>query len=146
MVVKRYISLHAITHHYHYHYKNRTPGGPRYPYTHLRPTGVCIVPKMEAPIQAPAPHPSRPRTRDSNDPQVVQARLYALQYQRRMRQEKPEEFLANKREYNLRHKEERNAKDRARYVLNKEDKNAKDRARYARKKAEQAAQALVPAI
>ena len=86
---------------------------------------------MEAPIQAPAPHPSRPRTRDDNDPQVVKHRLANIRYLQRMRAENPDAFLLAKRQYNERHKEERNAKERA---------------RYARKKAEQAALELVPAI
>ena len=93
--------------------------------------GGYTVSKMEAPIQAPAPHPSRPRTRDSNDPKVVKHHLASLNYQQRMRAENPTVFLQEKREYNARHKEERNAKERA---------------RYARKRAELQAREPVPAI
>ena len=50
-----------------------------------------------------APHPSRPRTRDDNDPFVIKDRAYCLAYMRRMRLEKPEDFLRKKAEYNKRH-------------------------------------------
>ena len=79
---------------------------------------------MEA--QNPAP-PSR-RTRDDNDPKVIQHRLYVNQYKLRMRAENPVAFLQAKRDYNARHKEER-------AVYN--------RMYHARKRAEKAAQELV---
>ena len=82
-------------------------------------------------MEAPTPvHPSRPRTRDDNDPKVVQHRIYVLQYKLRMRAENPVAFLQAKRDYNARHKEERAAYNRM-YK--------------ARKRAEKAAQELVRA-
>lgn len=49
------------------------------------------------------PHPSRPRTRDDNDPTVIADRNRSLARNRRARAEDPEAYLAKKREYNKAH-------------------------------------------
>ena len=71
-----------------------------------------------------APHPARPRTRDNNDPAVIRNRELCLAGQIRRRQEQPDEYLRQKREYNARHKAERAAYDRRRYAAKKAAKEA----------------------
>ena len=57
-------------------------------------------------MEAKAPHPSRPRTRDDNDPAVIRFRAYNLEYLRKKKLENRDEYLRKKKEYNARHKAE----------------------------------------
>ena len=71
-----------------------------------------------------APHPARPRTRDDNDPFVIKERARVLAYLQKTRQEKPDEFLRKKREYNERHKADRAAYAKRRYAAKKAAREA----------------------
>ena len=70
------------------------------------------------------PHGARPRTRDDNDPQVIKARAYAIEYMHDFATgENRAKYLAAKKAYNERHKEQLrayykvyNAKKRAELV------------------------------
>ena len=51
--------------------------------------------------------------RDGNDPAVQRARARQAEYSRRWREAHREEYLAGKKEFNVRHREERAAYSRA---------------------------------